>query len=343
LGNLFPDQKQITILLREINFPTTFSMEKVSPERFVGMQAGNAELQSRLLDLIRGGLVELDLATPQSQLRALEGDFSGVPYFEEFAARMVDAQLGSIAKRIRSLASFKELFPDTWHEKLLDELGALYIFSKAFQHFDNLSENLQDELLAQAGVSTRTSDLFQQQGIKDDWLVLGQIKTQEPSNLTSRRTWLMGKESQTIVLSLEYTFGAADFTTLWLNGVVYSGEAVYYPAAYPLRVAFKTVDLAPDFAQVAGYQTFAAFFTDYSEALAKSPWLPQFPALLTSVTPVFFEKKFLLVDSKNKWINTEGVEVPLWGLSAMSGGQPISVFGEWDGQIFKVLNAFATN
>ncbi len=40
-------------------------MEKVSPERFVGMQAGNTELQSRLLDLIRGGLVELDLAPPQ--------------------------------------------------------------------------------------------------------------------------------------------------------------------------------------------------------------------------------------------------------------------------------------
>ena len=81
--------------------------EKVSPERFVGMQAGNAELQSRLLDLIRGGLVELDLAPPQSRLSR---DF--VPqYFEEFAARMVDAQLGSIGKRIRTWATFRELIP----------------------------------------------------------------------------------------------------------------------------------------------------------------------------------------------------------------------------------------
>ena len=67
--------------------------EKVSPERFVAMQAGNAELQSRLLDLIRAGLVELDLAPAQS--RPVR-DGAMATYLDEFAARMVDAQLGSM-------------------------------------------------------------------------------------------------------------------------------------------------------------------------------------------------------------------------------------------------------
>lgn len=301
--------------------------EKVSQERFVGMQAGNAELQSRLLDLIRSGLVELDFATPQ--------------YFEEFAARMVDAQLGSIGKRIRSWTTFRDIYPDAWHEKLLDELGALYLFSKAFQNFATLPETLQDELLAQAGVTTRTGNLFQQVGIQDDWLVLGQVKTPEPNNLTSRRTWLMGKISQTIVLSLEYAFGASDFTTLWLNGMVYSGKAVYYPAAYPLRVAFKSVDLAPDFSQVIGYQTIESFLCDYSEAVAQNPWLPQFPVLLSFVTPIFSENKFFLVDSEKKRVHTEGGTFSPWELIALSGGHPISVFGEWNGQVLKTLNAFS--
>ncbi len=302
--------------------------EKVSQERFLGMQAGNAELQSRLLDLIRGGLVELDLAPPQ--------------YFEEFAARMVDAQLGSIGKRIRTWANFKESYPDTWHEKLLEEMGTLYLFSKVFQNFDKLSNDLQDELLAQAGVTTRTSDLFLQEGIQDDWLVLGQIKTPELNGLTSRRTWLLGKTSQKIVLSLEYTFGAADFTTLWLNGMVYSGEAIYYPSAYPLRVAFKPVDLAPTFTEVVGYQILETFFSDYSEALAMNPWLSSFPVLLTAVTPVFLKNKFFLVDEGKKWVYTEGGEISFWELLAMSGGQPISVFGEWDGTALKTLNAYST-
>ncbi len=301
--------------------------EKVSPERFMGMQAGNAELQSRLLDLIRGGLVALDL--------------SAHSYFEEFAARMVDAQLGSIAKRIRSWATFRDQFPDTWHEKLLNELGELYIFSKAFQHFDHLSDSFQDELLAQAGVTTRASDLFQHNGIQDDWLVLGQVATPEVSNLTSRRTWLIGKGTQKIVLLLEYSFGSSEFATLWLKEIAYAGEAVYYPAAYPLRVAFKSVDVVPLFTHISGYLTIAAFLEAYSTALAQNPWLSPFPALLTSVKPVFYKNKFLLVDKGNKYVYTEGEETALWQLLAMSGGHSISVFGEWDGQIFKVLNVFS--
>lgn len=300
---------------------------KVSQDRFTAMQAGNAELQSRLLDLIRGGLVELDIASTQ--------------YYEEFAARMVDAQLGSIGKRIRTWANFKEDFPDTWHEKLLDELGSLYLFSKAFQNIDRLSENLQDELLALAGVTTRTSELFQQEGIQDDWLVLGQVTTPEPNNLTSRRTWFIGHNTQKIVLVLEYTFGTAEFASLWLKGLVYSAAAVYYPAAYPLRVAFKSADLAPSFTEISGYQTISNFLQTYSEALAQSPWLPQFPVLLTSVTPIFFKNNFFLVDAEKKYLPIEKGNLSPWELIALSGGHPLSIFGEWNGQRLKTLNVFS--
>lgn len=301
--------------------------EKVSPERFMGMQAGNAELQSRLLDLIRGGLVALDL--------------SSAAYFEEFAARMVDAQLGSIAKRIRSWSIFREQFPDTWHEKLLNELGELYVFSKAFQNFNQLSDSFQDELLAQAGVTTRTSDLFQEQGVQDEWLVLGQVTTTEPNNLTSRRTWFIGKDTQKIVLLLDYTFGSSEFTTLWLKEIAYAGEAVYYPASYPLRVAFKSIDVVPLFTEISGFQTIETFLVAYSEALAQNLWIPQFPAVLTSVKPVYYKNKFLLIDKGKKYVYTEGEETAMWQLLAMSGGHSISVFGEWDGQVFKVLNIFS--
>ena len=302
--------------------------EKVSSERLMGMQAGNAELQSRLLDLIRGGLVEIDTATPQ--------------YLEEFAARMVDAQLGSIAKRIRLCATLRENFPDSWHERFLDEMGSLYLFSKAFQKFEHLPNDFQDELLAQAGVTTRAVDLFQKDGLQDDWLVLGQVINPEPNNLTSRRTWLMGKNCQKIVLSLEYAFGTNEFTTQWLKGMAYTGEPVFYPASYPLRVAFKSVDLAPHFSEISGYLFFDDFLKKYSEALTKNPWLPQFPVLMTQVIPVFLKNNFSLIDKEKKSIPIGEYQLSLWELLALSGGHPISVFGEWDGKIFTPLNAFQT-
>ncbi len=311
--------------------------EKVSSERFLGMQAGNAELQSRLLDLIRGGLVALDISLPSQ----LDRDFVPLQYFEEFAARMIDAQLSSLAKRIRAWSTLRDQFPDSWHEKLLNEWGELYLFSKAFQHFDRLSDSFQDELLAHAGVTTRTSDLVQQEGIQDEWLVLGQVKTPEPNNLISRRTWLISKETQKIVLLLEYTFGSSEFATLWLKEIAYAAEAVYYPAAYPLRVTFKSADAVPIFTHIRGYQTIEIFLMAYAKALAQSPWMPQFPAVLTSVKPVFFENKFLLIDKEKKYIYTEGEETALWQMLAISGGQWISVFGEWNGQIFNTLNVFS--
>ncbi|MBL7814007.1 MAG: hypothetical protein JNL70_03295 [Saprospiraceae bacterium] len=302
--------------------------EKVSFERMMAMQAGNAELQSRLLDLIRSGLVELDM-TPQ--------------YFEEFATRMVDAQLGSLGKRIRGWANLRENNPDRWYEQLLSEMGTLYLFSKAFQNFDKLPERLQDELLSQVGVTTRTSDLFQQPSIEDEWLVLGHIKTPEPNNLTSRRTWFLGKNCKKIVLLLEYAFGTTEFTTLWFDNQVYSAQAVYYPAAYPLRVAFKSVDLAPSFSDFRGFSSFSIFLQTYSEALAQNPWLSQFPVILTGVIPVFAHNGSYLIDVDNNVIQTEGRGLSIWSLLAQSGGRPMTVFGEWNGQSLVVLNAYKNN
>ena len=137
------------------------------------------------------------------------------------------------------------------------------------------------------------------------------------------------------------------FPSLWLKGFVYSGEAVFYPAAYPLRVAFKTADVAPPFSEISGFASVDNFLKTYAEAMARNPWLSQFPVLLTSVTPVFHKNKFVLVDAEKKCLDTdlsreyrEGGNILPWEMIAESGGQPIVVFGDWNGQSLKVLHTF---
>ena len=124
--------------------------------------------------------------------------------------------------------------------------------------------------------------------------------------------------------------------------MAYIGEPVFYPASYPLRVAFKSVDLAPHFSEISGYLFFDDFLKKYSEALTKNPWLPQFPVLMTQVIPVFLKNNFFLIDKEKKSIPIGEYQLSLWQLLALSGGHPISVFGEWDGKIFTPLNAFQT-
>jgi SWIM zinc finger len=314
------------------------SKSKNWSERLDLMRDGVDDLQNRLLDILREGLAALEQAPPQ--------------YFQDFAARMVDAKLGGLSKRIKSWAAFKTNYPEDWYERLLEEMGSLYLMTKAFKNFERLNDDLQNEIMAQMGVSIKKEDLLSQNGLTDDWLVLGQIEKAEEDNLTSRKVWLRGRESGKTVLVLDFAFGSMGFGSAWLNGYTYRTEVVFYPSAYPLRVVTKTIETGQSFSQIVGYQDFIHFFESYSTALSLNPWLSVYPALLAQVIPVFSEGIFFLIDTNKKILPVSNanerfemskgrVDEVGWKLMALSGGKPISVFGEWNGGVFSPLSVFS--
>lgn len=302
--------------------------EKTKNDRLELMEAGIDDLQRRLLDIIRQGIATLDSVT--------DG------YWLDFAARMVDAKVGGLSRRIKSWASIKNEYSNDWYERLLAELGTLYLFSKAFKNFDEVPENLQTEILIQAGMTIKKEDLLNQKGYEDDWLVLAQIETKEEDNLTSRRAWLMGKKMGKIILILDFAFGGMGFQNVWINGYVYHAEIVFYPSAYPLRAVVKSAEISQPFTQIIGYQNFTQFFDAYSKVVSKNPWIGVFPVLMAQVTPVFNKNQFYIVDSDKKMIkiNTSDDTIA-WQCVALSGGNPIAIFGEWNGEHFTPLSIFA--
>lgn len=305
------------------------SKEKTRHERLKLMEAGINDLQKRLLDILRDGIAHLDTGT--------EG------YWQDFSARMVDAKMGGLAKRIKSWANFKEKYPHDWYERLLSELGAVYMMTKAFKNFDKIPENLQTEILIQAGMTIKKEDILNQEGYEDDWLVMAQIETKEEDNLTSRRVWLLSKAKGKIVLVLDYAFGNIGFPNTWINGYVYHAEVVFYPAAYPLRVAVKKVEIGKPFSQIIGYQNFTQFFDAYSKAVSKNLWLGSFPVLMAEVVPIFYQNTFCLLDFDKKYIKMDisQDDNQAWQCVAISGGNPIALFGEWNGEYFTPLSIFA--
>ena len=301
--------------------------EKTKNDRLELMEAGIDDLQRRLLDIIRQGIASLD---------RVDND-----YWLDFAARMVDAKVGGLSRRIKSWATFQKEYPNDWYERLLSELGTLYLFSKAFKNFDKIPENLQTEILVQAGMSIKKEELLNQKGYEDDWLVMAQIETKEEDNLTSRRAWLMGKKTGKIVLVLDFSFGNTGFPNVWINGFVYHAEVIFYPSAYPLRVVVKSAEIGHPFTQIIGYQNFTQFFDAYSRAVSKNPWLNNFPVLMAQVTPIFNKNQFHLVDSENKTIKIAALDDSIaWQCVALSGGKPVAVFGEWTGEKFYPLSLF---
>lgn len=299
---------------------------KTREDRLLIMREGISDLQRRLLDLVRLGVGALEATPPQ--------------YWLDFSARMVDAKLGALGRRIKKWATFKAQYPEDWHEKLLREMGQLLVLSRAFENFDALSDVLQEELLAQAGVSVKKETLLAQTGVSDNWVVLAQIEKNEDDGLRSRRVWLWGEHTAQAVLLLDFVFGSAAFDTTWVNGGIYAAQAVFYPSAWPQRVLLQQpqwVEKKIDFVAMPGFDS---LLEAYAQALAQNPWLAHFPALVADVTPVWAQNKLILVDNTGKCVDTEGGASP-WSILALSGGQPITVFGDWTGRSWHILALIA--
>jgi hypothetical protein len=292
-------------------------------KRMFQMAAGLAELESWLLDLFRQGLA------------TLEGQASS--YFNDLAARMVDAKLGTLARRIRQLPAL--LLKTDWHEKLLAEIGEIYLLLRAFQKLDTLPEPLQDDLLALAGVNLKKEDLLAQTGVPDNWLVAGQTLEEDDANLLARRIWLIGEKTEKNALLLDFAWGGAGFETSFKLGTVLRAEVVFYPSAHPQRALLKKFEYSNEaFSLRNGHPSLTAFADAYAAALGENPWLGRFPAFLENVVPIFHQTQFVLVDGERKQLPLEVDELKGWKLVALSCGRPIGVFGTWDGEVFVPLS-----
>ncbi|HRF39415.1 MAG TPA: SWIM zinc finger family protein [Saprospiraceae bacterium] len=137
--------------------------EKKRDQRLDVMAAGIEELDKWLRDMVRQGIAEAE-NRPAS-------------FWEQTAARMTDAKLGSIARRLRMPA-----FPvagQSRHLQILNELGDLFLLVEAFRKLDQLPEGMQQDVLTACGVAQRKSDLDGQPGISDRWVVMGQEEGEE--------------------------------------------------------------------------------------------------------------------------------------------------------------------
>lgn len=313
-----PEKRQIS---KEESARRAAQQEKAKDKRLQQMEAGVNELEDWLIDLLNQGLASLAV--------------QDMDFWDGFAARMVDAKLGGISKRIRM---FKDLQAgEGWHDLLLQELAELYLFVRAFRQIEHLPPALRQDVLTMAGISRKQADILQHKGLKDRWLICGITEGVE-EKLNFRRTWLLGEKSGKFALLLDYSWGNQGYDTQWNRGQILEGECVYYPSAYPQRALIRDFKLSKaPFVNQHAYPTLDDFGDAFAKALAANPWIRVMPLFLEEVIPVFHEGKFYLVDQSARQIAINCGPTLGWKMVALSGGCPISVFGEWNGQLFQPL------
>ncbi|MBV8858357.1 MAG: SWIM zinc finger family protein [Acidobacteria bacterium] len=295
-------------------------------DRHARVSAGLAELELWLRDLVRRGL-----ADAQSQ---------PARYWEQMAARLIDAQAPGAARRVRELSS-ATASAGGWAEAVLSRVGLLYLLVEAFKRIDTLPEPVRADVRAGLGWTIKEEELPADAGVRDRWVVAGQF-TYEGEKLSIQRTWLRGETSARDALLLDFAAAGQPLKSNLLPGTSLDAELVFYPSNSPLRAAVRARHSQPEpCGPAGGHATVESLLDAYAEALARNPWIEVFPALLGEVVPVRREGVWIVKDSGGRLLPLGPRLRGGWEILALSGGSPVTLFGEWDGRHLLPLGVWA--
>jgi hypothetical protein len=314
---------------REETTPDPEAKEKRARKRLSRVASGLDALDLWMEDLVRDGLAAA--GTRQAS------------FWETQAKRMVDAQAPGVAARLRHLSGLPNSSPE-WPEKLLGGLGRLALLSEAFRRLDALDEPLAESVRAEVGIPLSQEEVLERgEKVSDGWIVLGQ-RTENEGRLKARRTWLLGAHTGRYALILQFRAASEPFAEGFVSGTVVKGKLAFYPGAYPLRAVVQARTGGRTRAEgLPGHKTLEGFLDHASEATARQPWLELLPAALSGVVP-------LLDGAPNggRWMvrDRDGGALPLgggehWTLLSLSGGRPVDLAAEWDGERLLPLGVVA--
>lgn len=291
---------------------------KRAAERDRRVAGGLAELTEWLRDQVRTGLA--DSARQPGHAAAV-------------AARMVDAQAKGVAGALRA-ASVIPASGDDWPARLLSEYGLLHLLARAGQQLGTLPDDLAATVRSRIGYTTPRRDVLSSPAVTGQWDVLG-ARDLTDGDVPGRRVWVRGRETGRMAMLLTFNTpaGWSDPAAARLRpGTGFRADLHFYPGQPQLRAVAGTrhTELArvPPPAPDGGVD---ALLTGYAAALEQDPWLTTWPALLagTPVAPGGDLTSWHLADHAGAALPLAENE-SLWALLAVSGGNPVTVAGEWD-------------
>lgn len=119
--------------------------------------AGIDDLQIWMKDLLRNGLLNIP-----ERAHTL---------FEPISRRMIDAQAGGLAGRLRSLQEIN-YYTDSWKYELTDKLSKLYLLTETYKNLGSLSAEWQTEIRTQVGYPQAKEEVMSGVPVADQWIVL---------------------------------------------------------------------------------------------------------------------------------------------------------------------------
>lgn len=304
------------------------AQQKTAEKRLANVKKGVDGLDLWLSDLVRSGLASVS-TQPAS-------------FWENQAARMRDAQASGLDSRLRRMASIPNSAPD-WPEKLLAQVGKLALLTHAFRQEGMNNAGLQEDIRQMIGWNLTQEEVTARgEAVTDTWLFVGQTLDDE-ERVRVQRTWLYGLKSQRAALVLQFSVAGTPFPEVFALGSQQEAEVVFWPGAYPQRARLGTRRgrMTPLKDRLPGVNAVDTFLAGVAATLARQPWQERFLALLCDVTPVYNTQgnAWYVRDSSGNALRLASGDY--WPLLAISGGHPVDIAGEWDGEALLPLGVLA--
>ena len=284
-------------------------------ERIARMSAGLAELDRWLDDRLRTGLADPALSRYDT--------------WDGLAARLIDAQVGGVANRVRRLAGVVGAHPQ-WHEQVLAELGSLHLLASAGRSLGALSPGLADSVAAAIGWQVRQADVLAGLPVTDHWVVMGRSDVRE-DRIEVRRAWLRGRDARGWAMVLSFAAYGQSLDDSLAVGATVHADMFRYPGALGLRVLIGRRHSEPEHcgegAAAGSAGTIAAACAAVGAAVAAEPWIERYPVCVLAA-PARDRAGWVLTDATGSLPLAEGV-TGVGALLACSEGRPVVVMAEW--------------
>ncbi|WP_273215840.1 SWIM zinc finger family protein [Runella zeae] len=311
------------------------SKEKRQNERLSQVEGGVAELRLWLKDLIRTGLIQL----PTKERR----------FFEQTAARMIDAKASGLAGRVRTLRDLDYIQNDDWQRKALEITAELFLLLEAFKNLDSLPPLWQLSVKNLIGWSQSPKELLQNpeaERIKDIWMVLGQHQ-EEAEGIIIQRNWLLGTATDRTALILNFGTPFSPLENTILPGTIIEAELVFFPAVVPQRA---TLGVQKGFVSELSFELnfcngWHEVYTKRSQLLRQFPFINDVSFVIENLRLVVENQQPILCDQEGFFhpIVPAWEETKLLNLMAFSGFQPVTMAGVYRQNGFLPLGIFQHN
>ena len=313
--------------------------QKRQLERYERRRVGLQELDRWLADRVRAGLAAAEL--------------SDVATWDRVAARLVDAQCGGLANRVKRVAT-KVGQHHRWHEDVLEEMALLHALAVSAQRTSSLPGDLADGVHAATGLTAAKDDVLAGVPTTARWVVAGESRTRE-DRITVQRTWLAtvgpggpgptsgAGDARAVTWAMVLAFGVFgnELVTEHSVGTAFEADVHWYPGGIALRALVgRTYGEPVPTASGPRASTVAEGLRACGWSLANEPWLERYPMCIRATPAPLGNGCWSLADGTG----SVAVAAPFPRIAeivSVSGGLPVSVMGEWSADGFLPLTLFA--